>query len=520
MHYRYVTRQLALLMLVLSGAMGAALLYELLLIYNISEGAGETRAAYALAISTAIGAAIGGAVYFFTRARPGDTTSFGRREAMLLVATSWILGAALAALPFYLWANLPGALPGHPFAAFAACYFESMSGLSTTGATVLGGEGCKIIDLPKGLLLWRSATHWLGGLGIVVLFVAVLPTVGSSGKKMFQVESTADQGGVRPKIAETARVLWLIYLALTLLCILLLMATGAMSLFDAVNHAFSVMATGGLSTQDASIGAYDSVPVDIIITVFMILAGVNFVLYFQVIQRRWNLIAQDVELRIYLLLKIVVTLIIALNLWGGRIVTTAGIEKEAGFFTALRYGSFQTASLQTGTGFGTADYDLWPMLSVGLLVPLMIIGGCAGSTAGGLKVLRLWIMLKVMWSALERAFRPNVVRPIKIGKVIIDEDLKLSAITYFALLIVGIGVGTLLTMLFEPYDQCDFQTAITASLASICNVGPGLHGVGPTQNFGWMSNPTLWLQSLLMALGRLEVYALLVLLLPRFWSGK
>jgi len=520
MHYRYVIRQLALLLLVLSGAMGVALLYELLLIYRITAGSGETRAAYALATSTSIGTSLGGIIYFITRARPGDITSFGRREAMLLVATSWMIGAALAALPFYLWGNLPGAAPDHPFHTFTACYFESMSGLTTTGATVLGAEGSKIVDLPKGLLLWRSATHWLGGLGIVVLFVAVLPTVGSSGKKMFQVESTADQGGVRPKIAETARVLWLIYLGITLLCILLLMATGSMGLFDAVNHAFSVMSTGGLSTQDASIGAYDSVAVDIIITVFMILAGVNFVLYFHIIQRRWNLMLHDVELRIYLILKIVVSLIIAFNLWGGKIVTTAGVEKEAGFFTSLRYASFQTASMQTGTGFGTADYDLWPMLSIGLLVPMMIIGGCAGSTAGGLKVIRLWIMLKVMWSALERAFRPNVVRPIKVGKMVIDDELKLSALTYFCLLIVGIAVGTLLTLLFEPYSQCDLQTALTASLASICNVGPGQHHVGPTQNFGWMSAPSLWTQAILMALGRLEVYALLVLLLPRFWSGK
>ncbi|MEM1354522.1 MAG: TrkH family potassium uptake protein [Planctomycetota bacterium] len=520
MHYRYVIRQLALLLLVLSGAMGAALVYELLLIYRITEGSGETRAAHSLAISTAIGAVLGGAIYLVTRARPGETATFGRREAMLLVGTSWMLGAALASLPYYLWGNLPGSDPGHAFHSFTGCYFEAMSGLTTTGATVLGADHSRIGDLPKGLLLWRSATHWLGGLGIVVLFVAVLPTVGAVGKKMFQVESTADQGGVRPKIAETARVLWLIYLGLTLLCILMLMATGTMSLFDAVNHAFSVMATGGLSTRDASIGGYDSVAVDIILTCFMILAGINFVLYFHVLQRRWKPMLQDVELRIYLVLKVVVSLVIAFNLMGGTITTTAGLEKEAGFFTALRYASFQTASMQTGTGFGTADYDLWPMLSIGLLVPLMIMGGCAGSTAGGLKVIRLWIMIKVMWSALERAFRPNVVRPIKIGKMVIDDDLKLSAMTYFVLIIVGISAGTFLTLLFESYSQCDFQTAFSASLASLCNVGPGQHHVGPTQNYGWMSAPSLWTQAILMALGRLEIYALLVLLLPRFWSGK
>lgn len=520
MHYRYVIRQLALLLLVLSGAMGVAVLYELLLVYTGEPGQGEIRAAKALSYVTLLGGVLGGGVWLGTR-KKGDTTSFGRREALLLVATSWIVGAALAALPYYFWANMAGSPEGHVYASFSASYFESMSGLSTTGATVLGGAGSEIETLPKGLLLWRSATHWLGGLGIVVLFVAVLPTVGSSGKKMFQVESTADQGGVRPKIAETARVLWLIYLGLTMLCVLLLMATGTMSMFDAVNHAFSVMSTGGLSTRDASIGGYDSVAVDLIITFFMILAGINFVLYFHIIQRRWRQMFQDVELRIYLILKVLVSLIIAFSLMGGTIITTAGLEKEGvGFFTALRYASFQTASMQTGTGFGTADYDLWPILSIALLVPMMIMGGCAGSTAGGLKIIRLWIMLKVMWSALERAFRPNVVRPIKIGKMVIDEDMKLSALTYFCLLVAGICVGTLLTLLFEPYSQCDLQTALSASLASICNVGPGQHHVGPTQNYGWMSAPSLWVQALLMALGRLEVYALLVLLLPRFWSGK
>ena len=518
MNYRFVARQLGLLLVVMSVTLAVAMLYELTLVWAGNADKGEADAARALGISTAVGAALGGIIWLFTRRHDKDW-ALARREAMLLVATSWIIGAALAAMPFLLWAQLGDSPEGHPFRTFTACYFESMSGLTTTGSTVLGADHARIADLPKGLLLWRSLTHWLGGLGIVVLFVAVLPTLGTAGKKMFSVESTADKAGVRPRITETARVLWLIYVGLTIACIVLLRASGAMNWFEAVNHAFSVMGTGGLSTNDASVGGFDSIAVDLILTVFMILAGVNFVLYFHIAQRRWKPVLQDVELRVYLILKVVVAFIIAFNLIGVSYKTTAGQDVRGGFFTALRYASFQTSSLQTGTGYCTADYDAWPMLSVTLLMGLMLIGGSGGSTAGGLKVFRFWILLKVLYAALERAFRPNVVRPIKVGKNTIEDETKLSALVYFAMLILLTALGTMLTLLIEEPNGVDVQTAASASYASLCNVGPGLHRVGATQNFGWMQPATLWVQSALMALGRLEVYALLVLLVPRFWRG-
>jgi trk system potassium uptake protein TrkH len=518
MNYRFVARQLGLLMVVMSMALAATMLYELVLVWGGDADIGEAMAARALGIATSIGATLGGTIWFFTRKHDQDW-ALARREAMLLVALSWVLGAGLASLPFLLWAHLGDAHPDHPFRTFTASYFEAMSGLSTTGATVLGDEHCRIADLPKGLLLWRSITHWLGGLGIVVLFVAVLPMVGTSGKKMFSVESTADKGGVRPRITETARVLWLIYLGLTIACVLLLVATGQVGWFDAVNHAFSVMGTGGLSTNDASIGGYNSVAVDLIITAFMVLAGVNFVVYFHLVQRRWRAVLDDVELRIYLALKILVSVVIALNLIGVSYRTTAGAEVEGGFFTMLRYASFQTVSLQTGTGFCTADYDAWPMLSVTLLMGLMLIGGCGGSTAGGFKVFRFWVLLKVLFAALERAFRPNVVRPIKVGKNLIEDETKLSVLVYFGMMILLTALGTALTLVIEEPNGVDVQTAASASYASLCNVGPGLHRVGATANYGWMQPATLWVQSTLMCLGRLEVYALLVLLVPRFWRG-
>ncbi|MEM9415314.1 MAG: TrkH family potassium uptake protein [Planctomycetota bacterium] len=517
MNYRFVLRQLGLLLAVMSLAMAAALGYEALAFLTGGGGPAEVQASKALAIAVGVGLLLGGVCWLVGKSQKDAT--LGRREALLLVATSWLLGAAIAALPFFLWASANGGGPDHIFRSFSACYFESMSGLTTTGATILGSENQRIGDLPKGLLLWRSLTHWLGGLGIVVLFVAVLPSTGTGGKKLFQVESTADQGGVRPRVRETARVLWLIYLGLTVACILLMRLTGAVDWFEAVNHAFSVMSTGGLSTHDASIGGYDSVGLDLVTTLFMLLAGVNFVLFFHAAQGRWSVAWKDVELRVYLLLKVVVSVIIAINIFGTTITTTTGSEVEGTVFQSLRYASFQTMSMQTGTGFGTADYDLWPEMSIGLLIGLMFIGGCAGSTAGGLKVIRFWIILKVMYQALERAFRPNVVRPLKVGKSVIDDDLKLSSLIYLVLLGLLTGLGCFTIMLIEPSSKCDFQTAFTASLSTLGNIGPGQHAVGPTQNYGWMQPASMWVLSLLMALGRLEVFALLVLLAPRFWRG-
>jgi trk system potassium uptake protein TrkH len=516
MNIRFVIRELGLLMIVLCVCMLAISGWDA---WRWAGGNQVERVAMlSLLMSAAVGAVVG-LFCWLLGSRSGQDYP-GRREALLLVAMSWIFGAAVAGLPYYLWAWLEkDILIDHPFGSFSACYFEAMSGLTTTGATILSDIG----SVPKGLLLWRALTHWLGGLGIVMLFVAILPTLGVGGKKLFQFEAPGPkhEGGVRPRIADTARTLWVIYLGLTIAAVLSLRLTGAMGWFDAVCHAFSMVSTGGLSTRDASIGAFDSIAVDIVCIVFMLLAGVNFALFYALLRGKLTNIFRNTELRVYLALKLIVTVIVAIDLLGDPIVSTGGrVIDDAHAGQALQYGAFQTVALHTGTGFVTADYDPWPFLSRVLLVGLMFIGGCAGSTAGGIKVIRFWVALKVMGAELEKMFRPNVVRPLKVGKSVIDSETAASAVIYFLTILVLFGLGAFLIGEFEGRaGEPDFLTAMSASISTLCNVGPGLHGVGPTLNYGWFSPASLTVMSLLMALGRLEVFTILVLFLPRFWRS-
>ncbi len=510
MNFRLVSQQLGLLLLVLSGILLVLVGVDLLLWRD------DTATLQALLAAAGVGL-VAGALMFLLRF--GAPRHIGRREALLLVATSWGLGAALAALPFFFWAHFSDAGVGSPFRNYADCYFESMSGLTTTGATVL-----KDIDtLPDALLLWRSLTHWLGGLGIVVLFVAVLPMLGVGGKRLFQVEAAGpSHEGVRPHIRETARVLWYVYLGLTFAAFGAFFIATEMDLFDSLNHALSMMSTGGLSTRDASLGHYDSSSVDFIASFFMLVAGINFALFYQMTQGKWRLAWSNIELRVYLILKIVVIAIVTVNLLGTSIVSTTGrVLEDASWFNALRHATFATVTWQTGTGFGAADYDLFPYLSKALLVGLMFVGGCAGSTAGGVKVVRLWIVLKILAAEIEKAFRPDVVRPIRLGSVAIAPELKLASLAYVLGFFFTIGIGAVLVQVVEgPDGQCGYLESLTASLSCLSNVGPGLGEVGATNNYGWFSTPAKIILCVLMALGRLEFFAILVLFTPRYWRGN
>ena len=521
MNFRVVIYHLGLVLQVLGLCMLFVVAWSALAWFSAEVPDVENIAIEAMLISAVLVIVVG--VVLWLIGRRTKRNRFGPREALLLVGLSWLIGAALAGVPYYLWAVLGpnDGGDGHPFGSLAACYFEAMSGLTTTGATVLAD----IESIPRSLLLWRATTQWLGGLGIVVLFVAVLPTLGVGGKKLIQVEAPGPtQQSVRPRIRDTARVLWFIYISLTIVQILLLEFFG-MDWFDAVCHTFATVATGGFSTRNASIGHYSIEHVgkinfwgiNLATCGCMLLSGVNFGLYYQLARRRFRQVWLDTELRFYLCILLIATLLVAMNIYFAPIETTRHEEIEVGVDTALLYGAFQVMSIQTSTGFCTADFNLWPFLSQAVLVILMFVGASAGSTGGGIKVIRVLIAFKLVLSEVNRVFRPKVVRAVRVGRVVVDDELRQSVLVYVLGIIGLFALGTVLLMLLEPRGEVGIVTAATASAATLNNIGPGLGRVGAIENYGFFSSPSKLVMCLLMALGRLEVYAILVLFVPTFW---
>lgn len=521
MNFKFVIAQLGMLLIVIGVFLVAAGAWGIIL-WKHYDVAAEQASAEALLGSGFLGIVIGFIPKLLSRKQ---VPKLGRREAFLLVALSWIVGAALAATPFFLWSILTEArTPAQlAFSNYINCYFESMSGFTTTGATILP----HVEDLPHSLLLWRATTHWLGGLGIIVLFVAVLPTLGAGGKKLFQVESPGPQpSGVRPQIASTARILWIIYLGMTVVEATALRIAG-MSWFDAICHTFATLATGGFSTRDASVSAFQSVPIETIIIIFMILAGINFGLYYQLIRGRIKSFFADPELRLYLAIVGAACFVVILLLFEERIVDTTGAYTEPSVGAAIRHGVFQVVSIITTTGFCTADFDQWGFFPKAILLGIIFIGASAGSTGGGIKVIRVLILFKVLKLEVERVFRPNVVCPLKIGDTPVSQEMRLSTLAYVIGILLFFLVGALLIMGFEVNSPAltqngqsiDFTTAASAAAATLNNIGPGLALVGAVKNYAWFSNESKIVMTVLMAVGRLEIFAILVLFVPRFWRG-
>lgn len=516
MKYRLVLGQLGLLLIVLSAVMLAIAAWAVFDWWVMNAGGTTAKAssgAAALLGAAGGGLLLGGILWLVGRQAP--VSHLGRREALLLVASSWLIGAAVSAVPYILWAHTaPDVHDHHPFRNYADCYFESMSGLTTTGSSVL----TDIEALPRGILLWRSTTHWLGGIGIVVLFVAVLPGLGVGGKKVYQMEAPGPtKAGVRPRIAETARVLWVMYTGLTIAQVVALRLAG-MEWFHAVCHSFGSVATGGFSTMNASLGAYNSTTINIIVTIFMFLAAVNFGLYYRLIRGDHRNVWQDTELRFFVVFLTVMGAIIVGSVWYSPhpIHLTTGEAVESNFANSLEQGVVNAVSVQTTTGFGTADFDRWPFIAKAALILLMFTGGCAGSTAGGLKVIRVYLAVKILVAEIEKVFHPYHIRPVRVAGVAIDPELRLSVVGYCLGMILLLAVGSVAIMVFEA-GACDYETAATAAITNLFNVGPGLGLVGPLANFGWMTEGSKIVCSLLMVLGRLEVFAIFVLFLPRFW---
>ena len=413
------------------------------------------------------------------------------RDGFAVVSFGWTFFALFGALPFV----FAGAIPS-----YIDAFFETMSGFTTTGSTIL----LDIEAVAPSLLLWRSMTQWLGGMGIIVLSLAILPMLGVGGMQLFKAEvpgPTADR--LKPRIQDTAKLLWGVYVLLTGCETALLMA-GGMSLFDAVNHSFTTMATGGFSTRNASVAAYDSAYIDWVITLFMFLAGVNFSLHYLALRGRLRDFFGNEEFRFYLFLMITGTTLLVL--FNGR-------GPYPSFFDNLRYSAFQIASIMTTTGFATADYELWPVLCQYLLIFTMFIGGCAGSTGGGIKVARILLLFKHAHVQLYRLIHPRAVRLVKLGERPVDKDVMQSILGFFALFM---GVFVTASFLLAALGL-DLVSAGGAVIACLSNIGPGLGSVGPVDNFAHVPAPGKLVLAFCMLLGRLELFTVLVLFFPTFW---
>ncbi len=447
-------------------------------------------AAVGILMAAGITFVAGSGVYLLTTFEGSVTT----RESFAIVTLSWATTAVAGALPYLLTGSLDSPV---------AAVFEAMSGFTTTGATVF----TDIEALPHGILFWRSLTHWLGGMGIIVLVIAVLPYLGVGGMQLFQAEvpgMTPER--LRPRITQTAKLLWLVYVGLTAAQTLLYVG-GGMSLFDAVNHSFATLATGGFSTKNASIAAFESPFIHWVTIVFMYLAGVNFALHFRAAIGR-PLYWRDQEWRFFTVVLLAAAVVMAgLNLAAG---THDALE------SAVRDALFQSVSIITTTGFVSSDYELWVPGAQMTLFALFFVGGMAGSTGGGIKAVRVLLLLKHTLNEIRKSLHPKAVLVARIGSKPVKEDVLAHLVGFVVLYLLLCLVGAVV-MGFLGMDPL---TAIGASIATVGNVGPGFGNVGATENYGWMSDAALAVLSFLMLVGRLEIYTVLVLFHRETWKAR
>jgi len=425
---------------------------------------------------------LGGAI------KPG---SIQKREGYLVVFLCWLIMPLTGMLPFLFSGDIPHV---------ADAFFESVSGYTTTGASIL----TDIESVRKDILFWRSFIQWIGGMGIIVLTVAILPFLGIGGNDLFMAEAPGPTSEkIHPRIQETARRLWLLYLGLTLLLIGLL-KVGGMSLFDAINHAFTTMATGGFSTRNNSIAAFTSPYIQYILALFMFIAGTNYMVLYLAFKRKWASVWRMDEFKAYLLLVLLAAFPLTL-----QVHLVSGVDLERSFRDSL----FQVISLITTTGFITADYLQWGTFAVLLLFLLLFVGGCAGSTSGGVKVIRSVVFFRNTYLEFKRILHPNAILALKINRETVRGRVTTHVMIFLLLYIATFCVGSL-WLTFLGYD---LETSIGAVATCLGNVGPGIGKVGPVYNFSWMSDSAKYILSFLMLLGRLELFTMFILFTPHFW---
>ncbi len=420
-----------------------------------------------------------------------DFDVMGAKDGLAIVGLSWIAVSLLGSLPFY----LSGVTP-----TFTDAFFETASGFTTTGATILTW----VEGQPRGVLFWRSLTHWLGGMGIIVLSVALLPAIGRGAYALYRAEApgpTAER--VRPRMKETAKTLWTVYFILSAVETLLLLA-GGMPFYDALCHTFGTMATGGFSTKNVSIMAYGSY-IQWVIVVFMFLAGCNFILHYQGLRGKVKSYWRSEEFRVYLSIILVLVPLFSVIL---------ALHGEGFSEPTVRQSAFQVVSILTTTGYTTADFNLWPAFLKISLVCLMFVGGCAGSTGGGMKVVRVYIALKAAFKSILQAILPNAIMPLKVDSKPVSDTYVVRAAAYFIIYVFLFVLGTAVMTVTE---NTDLVTAFAASVASLSNIGPGLGKVGAAENYAWISPMGKWFLSFLMLAGRLELYSILILFVPDTW---
>lgn len=431
--------------------------------------------------------AVGSLVFKLTK----TSDQMSLREGFAVVTISWLFYALISAVPFY----SSGAIPS-----FVDCFFEAMSGLTTTGSSILSD----IEALPKSILFWRSFTQWLGGMGIIVLSIAILPILGIDGTMLFFAESPGpSKNHMNVRIKDTAKALWGIYLGLTVILFFALIF-GGMTPFDSINHALNTLSTGGFSTKNASIGHYQSSYIHWVLTLFMLLGGINFSLHFSCLRGKFSEYFKSEEFRVY----------ISILFFSILAITFLTTSDSLSFADTLRNAAFQVVSISTTTGYGTYDYELWPFFCQLLLVFLMFVGGSAGSTSGGMKVVRVIYTFKSVINYMSHLIHPKQVKVTKIDNQHVTSEISRGILNF---VLINVGVFTVGSLIMAG-TGLDPLTAMTSVVSSISNIGPGLGSVGPTENFGHISDMGKIVLSLCMLVGRLEYFTVLVLFLPSLWK--
>lgn len=481
MNIRIVSHLIAIMLVVLGLAAAVC--------WGISIHFGDpVQAQQGLLYSSGIMIGFGALLAIFTKGE----NDLSRRDGFGIVTFGWLAASIFGALPYI----LSGVIP-HP----AAAVFETMSGFTTTGASVLSN----LEEVPRGVMFWRALTHLFGGMGVLILCVAILPFLGVGGMQIYRAEVPGpSKDRLTPRIATTAKLLWGVYI---LLCAVeaILLCLGGMDWFDSLCHTFATLATGGFSTRSASIAAYDSVYIETIITIFMFLAGANFALHYRALTGKVNAYFKDPEFLCYLGIWLGASLLLTINLWGGTYDS---------LFEALRNAFFTSTSIMTTTGFCTADFDLWPNASRLLLILIMFVGGCAGSTGGGMKVVRIMIGIKKVFRELTLFMRPKSVVSIKLGGKPVEQSAVSHMAGFLLMFVLLYGLFSVIMTFYTP----DIDSAFSSVIATMGNIGPGLAAVGATQNYADIAPGGQVILTFCMLLGRLELYTVLIVLLPGFWK--